>query len=91
MTSTEPYTTATSQAWLVAEKSVEAWRNGATTFTDQLDRAALPAIDLTDLSVTQTEMAVQTAKQQAERVAGKPARDVGIDESGRDRERASGQ
>ena len=48
MTSTEPYIAATTQARTVTEKSIEAWRNGAKTFTDQLDRVRLPTIDLTE-------------------------------------------
>ena len=48
MTSTEPYIAATTQARKVTEKSIEAWRNGAKTFTDQLDRVRFPTIDLTE-------------------------------------------
>ena len=48
MTSTEPYIAATTQALTVTEKSIEAWRNGAKTFTDQLERVRLPTIDLTE-------------------------------------------
>jgi methyl-accepting chemotaxis protein len=48
MTSTEPYIAATTQARKVTEKSIEAWRNGAKTFTDQLERVRLPTIDLTE-------------------------------------------
>ena len=48
MTSTEPYIAATTQARTVTEKSIEAWRNGAKTFTDQLERVRLPTIDLTE-------------------------------------------
>ena len=48
MTSTEPYTTAATQARQATEKSIEAWRNGAKTFTDQLDRVTIPTINLTE-------------------------------------------
>ena len=48
MTSTEPYIAATTQARTVTEKSIEAWRNGAKTFTDQLERVRFPTIDLTE-------------------------------------------
>jgi len=48
MTSTEPYIAATTQARKVTEKSIEAWRNGAKTFTDQLERVRFPTIDLTE-------------------------------------------
>src|SRR6478609_5647509 len=48
MTSTEPYTAAATQARQATEKSIEAWRNGAKTFTDQLDRVTIPTINLTE-------------------------------------------
>jgi len=48
MTSTEPYIAATTQARTVTEKSIEAWRNWAKTFTDQLERVRFPTIDLTE-------------------------------------------
>ena len=48
MTSTEPYIAAAAQARKVTEKSIEAWRNGAKTFTDQLERVRFPTIDLTE-------------------------------------------
>ena len=48
MTSTKPYIAATTQARKVTEKSIEAWRNGAKTFTDQLERVRFPTIDLTE-------------------------------------------
>jgi len=48
MSSTEPYIAATTQARKVTEKSIEAWRNGAKTFTDQRGRVRLPTIDLTE-------------------------------------------
>jgi methyl-accepting chemotaxis protein len=48
MTSTEPYIAVTTQARKVTEKSIEAWRNGAKTFTDQLERVRFPTIDLTE-------------------------------------------
>jgi hypothetical protein len=48
MTSTEPYTTAATQARQATEKSIEAWRNGAKTFTDQLDKVAIPTVNLTE-------------------------------------------
>jgi hypothetical protein len=51
MTVTEPYTAAAAQARQATEKSIEAWRNGAKTLTDQLDQVTLPTIDLTE-SVT---------------------------------------
>ena len=48
MTSTKPYIAATTQARKVTERSIEAWRNGAKTFTDQLERVRFPTIDLTE-------------------------------------------
>jgi methyl-accepting chemotaxis protein len=48
MTSTEPYIAAAAQARKVTEKSIQAWRDGAKTFTDQLDRVRFPTVDLTD-------------------------------------------
>src|SRR6478752_2536939 len=48
VTSTEPYTTAATQARQATEKSIEAWRNGAKTFTDQLDKVTIPTINLTE-------------------------------------------
>jgi hypothetical protein len=48
MTITEPYTTATAQARQATEKSVDAWRSGAKTLTDQLGQFTIPAIDLTE-------------------------------------------
>ena len=52
MTSTEPYTEAYSavagQARQATEKSVEVFRNGAKTFTDQLDQFKIPTVDLTE-------------------------------------------
>src|SRR6478609_9115953 len=51
MTVTEPYTAAAAQARQATEKSIEAWRNGAKTLTDQLDQVTFPTIDLTE-SVT---------------------------------------
>ena len=48
MTSTEPYIAATTQARKATEKSIEAWRNGAKTFTDQLERVRFPTVDLTE-------------------------------------------
>ena len=51
MTSTEPYTTAATQARQATEKSIEVWRNGAKSFADQLDQVTFPTIDLTE-SVT---------------------------------------
>jgi len=46
--STDSYTAAAGQAKQATEKSVEAWKNGAKTFTDQLDAIKLPAVDLTE-------------------------------------------
>jgi len=52
LTSTEPYTEAytavASQARQATEKSVEVFRNGAKTFTDQLDQFKIPTVDLTE-------------------------------------------
>ena len=48
MTSTEPYIAAATQARKVTEKSIQAWRDGAKTFTDQLERVRFPTIDLTE-------------------------------------------
>jgi hypothetical protein len=48
MTSTEPYIAAAAQARKVTEKSIQAWRDGAKTFTDQLDRVRFPTVDLTE-------------------------------------------
>ena len=48
MTSTEPYIAAAAQARKVTEKSIQAWRDGAKTFTDQLERVRFPTIDLTE-------------------------------------------
>jgi len=52
MTSTEPYTevytAVATQARQATEKSVDAFRNGAQTFTDQLDQVKIPTVDLTE-------------------------------------------
>jgi hypothetical protein len=48
LTSTEPYTAVASQARQATEKSVEVFRNGAKTFTDQLDQFKIPSFDLTE-------------------------------------------
>jgi hypothetical protein len=48
MTVTEPYTAAAAQARQATEKSIEAWRNGAKTFADQLDQVTFPTLDLTE-------------------------------------------
>jgi hypothetical protein len=48
MTSTEPYTAVATQARQATEKSVEFFRNGAKSFTDQLDQFKIPTLDLTD-------------------------------------------
>ena len=48
MTITEPHTTAAAQARQATEKSVEAWRNGAKTLTDQLGQFTIPVIDLSE-------------------------------------------
>ena len=48
MTSTESYTAVASKAREATEKSVEAWKQGAKTFTDQANVVAkLPTVDLT--------------------------------------------
>ena len=48
MTITEPYTAVAAQARQATEKSVEAWRNGAKTLTDQLGQFTIPVIDLSE-------------------------------------------
>ena len=48
MTITEPNTAAAAQARQATEKSVDAWRSGAKTLTDQLGQFTIPAIDLTE-------------------------------------------
>jgi hypothetical protein len=48
MTSSEPYTAVATQTRQATEKSVEAFRTGAKTFTDQLDQVKLPSVDLTE-------------------------------------------
>jgi hypothetical protein len=49
MTSTESYTAGATQARQATEKSVEAWKQGAKSLTDQADFAShLPAIDLVE-------------------------------------------
>jgi hypothetical protein len=49
MTSTETYTAAATQARQATEKSVEAWKQGAKTLTDQADFASnLPSINLVE-------------------------------------------
>ena len=48
MTITEPYTAAAAQARQATEKSVEAWRSGAKTLTDQLGQFTIPVIDLSE-------------------------------------------
>ena len=48
MTSTEPYTAVATQARQATEKSVDAFRTGAKTFTDQLDQFRIPTVDLTE-------------------------------------------
>jgi hypothetical protein len=48
MTSTEPYTAAATQARQATENSIDAWRHGATTFTDQFDQVTFPTVDLTE-------------------------------------------
>ena len=48
MTSTEAYTAVASQTRQATEKSVEVFRNGAKTFTDQLDQFKIPTVDLTE-------------------------------------------
>jgi len=45
--STDSYTAADGKARQATERSVEAWKNGAKTFTDQFDAVKLPALDLT--------------------------------------------
>ena len=60
MTSTETYTSAATQAREATEKSVEAFRNGAKSFTEQLDAVKLPTVDLTK-SVTRYFEYVQKA------------------------------
>jgi hypothetical protein len=48
MTSTESYTAVATKAREATEKSVESWKQGAKTFTDQANVVAkMPAIDLT--------------------------------------------
>lgn len=47
-TSTESYTAAAGHARQATERSVEVWKNSAKTFTDQLDRVQIPAVDLTE-------------------------------------------
>jgi len=46
--STETYTAVAGQARQATERSVEVWKSGAKTFTDQLDRVQIPAVDLTE-------------------------------------------
>jgi len=46
--STESYTAVAGQARQATERSVEVWKNSAKTFTDQLDRVQIPAVDLTE-------------------------------------------
>ena len=46
--STETYTAVAGQARQATERSVEVWKNSAKTFTDQLDRVQIPAVDLTE-------------------------------------------
>jgi len=46
--STESYSAVAGQAREATERSVEAWKNGAKTFTDQLDQATIPSLDLTE-------------------------------------------
>ncbi len=52
MTSTEPYTevytAVAAQARQATEKSVDVFRTGAKTFTDQLDQVKIPTLDLTE-------------------------------------------
>ena len=48
MTVTEPYTAAVTQTRQATEKSIEAWRTGARSFTDQLDKVTIPTINLTE-------------------------------------------
>jgi hypothetical protein len=48
MTITEPYTSAAAQARQATEKSVEAWRSGAKTLTEQLGQFTIPVINLTE-------------------------------------------
>jgi uncharacterized protein with von Willebrand factor type A (vWA) domain len=48
MASTENYTAVATQARQVTERSVDAFRTGARTFTDQLDQFKLPTVDLTE-------------------------------------------
>lgn len=45
--STDSYTAADGKARQATERSVEAWKNGAETFTDRFDAVKLPALDLT--------------------------------------------
>src|SRR5664279_3011272 len=45
--STDSYTAADGKARQATERSVEAWKNGAKTFTDQFDAVKRPALDLT--------------------------------------------
>jgi len=49
MTSTESFTAAADQARTATERSVEVWKRGARTITDQADLVAkMPTIDLTE-------------------------------------------
>src|SRR6185436_3959545 len=52
MTSTEPYadayTAVVAQARQATEKSVDVFRSGSKTFTDQLDQVKMPSVDLTE-------------------------------------------
>src|SRR4030095_7585782 len=52
MTSTQPYTevytAVATQAREATERSVDAFRTGTKTFTDQLDQVKLPTVDLTE-------------------------------------------
>ena len=49
MTSTESFTAAAEQARTATERSVELWKRGARTITDQADLVAkVPTIDLTE-------------------------------------------
>src|ERR1700712_2049071 len=46
--STDSYTAVAGQARQATERSVEVFKNSAKTFTDQLDRVQIPAVDLTE-------------------------------------------
>jgi len=48
MTSTEPYTAAATQARRATENSVEVFKKGAKSFTDQLELFRFPTVDLTE-------------------------------------------